>query len=165
MTEIFRSGSSRCRHEGFATVHGPAKFLKENTVEIGCGTQLQGRYIVIATVAMPRSLDAPCAGHMSDNTQFMDLDQLPGRIVFVGGDYISCEFAHIAVRAGSKVSIIDWATGPSSHSTPISLTNWSNAAARQASTFICGQRCNRKRKSPGLCAPCREQRRRRVIDG
>ncbi len=95
------------QEEGVATFHGPAKFLNENTVEIGGGTRLQGRHILIATGAIPRPLDAPGAGHLIDNTQFMELDQLPGRIVFVGGGYISFEFAHIAARAGSQISIID----------------------------------------------------------
>lgn len=34
------------------------------------------------------------------------MDELPQRIVFVGGGYISFEFAHIAARAGSEVHII-----------------------------------------------------------
>ena len=95
------------QEEGVATFHGPAKFLNDNTVEIGGGTRLQGRHILIATGAIPRPLDAPGAGHLIDNAQFMELDQLPERIVFVGGGYISFEFAHIAARAGSQVSIID----------------------------------------------------------
>lgn len=93
--------------KGVATFHGPAKFLNENTIEIEGGTRLQGRHILIATGAIPRPLDAPGAGQLLDNAQFMELDQLPGRIVFVGGGYISFEFAHIAARAGSQVSIID----------------------------------------------------------
>jgi glutathione reductase (NADPH) len=32
----------------------------------------------------------------------LELDDLPKRIVFIGGGYISFEFAHIAARAGAK---------------------------------------------------------------
>ena len=34
------------------------------------------------------------------------MDNLPSKIVFVGGGYISFEFAHIAARAGSQVTIL-----------------------------------------------------------
>jgi len=37
----------------------------------------------------------------------MELPELPRRILFVGGGFISFEFAHIAARAGSTVTIID----------------------------------------------------------
>jgi glutathione reductase (NADPH) len=35
------------------------------------------------------------------------LDELPKRILFVGGGYIAFEFAHVAVRAGAQVTITD----------------------------------------------------------
>jgi glutathione reductase (NADPH) len=37
---------------------------------------------------------------------FWNLIQLPDRILFVGGGYISFEFAHIAARAGAAVTIL-----------------------------------------------------------
>ena len=36
----------------------------------------------------------------------MELDKLPFNICFIGGGYISFEFAHVAARAGSKVTIL-----------------------------------------------------------
>ena len=36
----------------------------------------------------------------------MELNELPSNIVFVGGGYISFEFAHIAARAGANVTIL-----------------------------------------------------------
>jgi glutathione reductase (NADPH) len=38
--------------------------------------------------------------------EFLELDRLPSRIVFVGGGYISFEFAHIAARVGAEVVIV-----------------------------------------------------------
>src|SRR5262249_27163119 len=35
---------------------------------------------------------------------FLNLDRMPARIVFVGGGYISLEFAHVAARAGAGVT-------------------------------------------------------------
>jgi glutathione reductase (NADPH) len=75
-------------------------------------TALQGRYILIATGAKPRDLDIPGTEYLIDSTQFMELDALPERILFVGGGFISFEFAHIAARAGSTVYIIDHGARP-----------------------------------------------------
>jgi len=36
----------------------------------------------------------------------LDLESIPERIVFIGGGYISVEFAHVAVRAGKRVTIL-----------------------------------------------------------
>ncbi len=43
---------------------------------------------------------------MRNSTEFMELDALPKRIVFVGAGYISLEFAHLAHRAGAKVIVL-----------------------------------------------------------
>lgn len=65
------------------------------------------RHVLIATGARPRPLGFPGADRMIDSTEFLHLESLPQRIVFVGGGFISFEFAHIAARAGSTVTIID----------------------------------------------------------
>ena len=41
-----------------------------------------------------------------DSDQFLDLEQLPASLAFVGGGYIAFEFAHLAARAGAKVTIV-----------------------------------------------------------
>lgn len=97
---------------GIATFHGQARFLNENSVEIGGHTRLEGRHILIATGAEPRPLAMPGAEHVIDNASFMELEDLPHRILFIGGGYISFEFAHIAARAGSSVFIADHGARP-----------------------------------------------------
>tara|TARA_R110000787_G_scaffold53948_1_gene125833 strand:- start:11527 stop:12801 length:1275 start_codon:yes stop_codon:yes gene_type:complete len=57
---------------GVTTLHGSAKFIAENIIEVDGKTRLQAK-----------------------------------KILFVGGGFISFEFAHIAARAGSDVQIID----------------------------------------------------------
>lgn len=93
--------------KGVATYHGAAKFVNENTLEIAGRWRLQGRRILVATGSMPRPIESPGAEHLTDSAEFMELETLPKRILFVGGGYISFEFAHIAARAGSEVCIID----------------------------------------------------------
>ncbi|MEA6773131.1 FAD-dependent oxidoreductase, partial [Salmonella enterica subsp. enterica serovar Montevideo] len=43
---------------------------------------------------------------MHNSTDFMELDTFPERITFLGGGYISIEFASIAAKMGSEVSVI-----------------------------------------------------------
>ena len=41
-----------------------------------------------------------------DNEGFLELDELPARIVMVGGGYIASELSHIAARAGANVTVL-----------------------------------------------------------
>ena len=94
------------RGNGVETLHGRARFVNENTLELAAGERLQGRHILIATGAAPRPLGFAGADLMTDSTAFLELEALPNRILFVGGGFISFEFAHIAARAGSVVTIL-----------------------------------------------------------
>ncbi len=49
-------------------------------------------------------LGIPGSEHLTTSTAFLELEELPRRLLFVGGGYISFEFAHLAARAGSNVT-------------------------------------------------------------
>ncbi len=90
---------------GIETFHGRARFNGPTTVEVG-GDVLQSKYVHIATGAKPGDLKIPGQEHMITSTQFLELDALPFRLAFIGGGYISFEFAHIAARAGAQVTLL-----------------------------------------------------------
>jgi NADPH-dependent 2,4-dienoyl-CoA reductase/sulfur reductase-like enzyme len=48
----------------------------------------------------------PGADRLATSEEFLNLDRMPARIVFVGGGYISFEFAHLAARAGANVTVL-----------------------------------------------------------
>lgn len=91
---------------GVTTLHGQATFTGHRRLEID-GVPYDADHFLVATGARPRPLDFPGHEHLIDSTDFMDLAELPSRVVFVGGGFISFEFAHIAARAGSSPVIID----------------------------------------------------------
>ncbi|MDE0777847.1 MAG: NAD(P)/FAD-dependent oxidoreductase [Nocardioides sp.] len=91
---------------GVTTLHGHARFTGRGQIEID-GTPYEADRFVVAAGALPRPLEFPGHEHLIDSTQFLDLDDLPSRILFVGGGFISFEFAHIAARAGSSPVIVD----------------------------------------------------------
>jgi glutathione reductase (NADPH) len=99
--------NSRQRYEenGIETYLGSPTFVSRTQLKIGDET-IEAKNIVIATGAKPRSLDFVGAEHLVTSDAFMNLESLPERIVFVGGGYISFEFAHVAARAGAEIVII-----------------------------------------------------------
>ncbi|KUG57260.1 dihydrolipoyl dehydrogenase family protein [Nesterenkonia jeotgali] len=96
---------------GVQTLHGTAVFTGPTEVEVS-GVGYHATKILIATGATPVSLDFPGHEHLIDSTAFLNLESLPPRVLFVGGGFVSFEFAHIAARAGSRPIIIDRGSRP-----------------------------------------------------
>jgi glutathione reductase (NADPH) len=90
---------------GIAAFHGRARFAGPTTVQIGEET-LEGRYVVIAAGEVPADLGIPGAEHLTTSDQFLELNELPRRLLFIGGGYIAFEFAHVAALAGSQVTVL-----------------------------------------------------------
>jgi len=90
---------------GVELVSGHAEVTGDLEVTVGTRVLSAGD-LVIATGAHPRPLDVAGEELLTSSSRFMELDELPQRIVFVGGGYISFEFADLAARAGADVTII-----------------------------------------------------------
>lgn len=99
------ASEERFLEQGIDAYHGRARFTGPLAVEVG-DQALQARHVVIATGARPAPLEIPGEALLTTSDEFLELDSLPAEIVFVGGGYISFEFAHGAARAGSKVTIL-----------------------------------------------------------
>jgi glutathione reductase (NADPH) len=90
---------------GIEAFHGRARFVGPTAVAVG-NDILEGQHVLVATGAMPAALPFPGAEHLTRSEQFLELEALPPRLLFVGGGYISFECAHVAVRAGADVTIL-----------------------------------------------------------
>ena len=106
-----QSMEGNLHQHGVETLHGTASFTGPSQIEVS-GTTLKTSKVLIATGATPRALDFPGQEHLIDSTDFLNLESLPARLVFVGGGFVSFEFAHIAARAGSSVVIVDRGARP-----------------------------------------------------
>jgi len=98
------------REEGFAKAgiaafHGRARFVGSSSVQVN-DEVLEGRYVVIAAGQKPADLQIPGTEYFTTSEQFLELDELPKRILFIGGGYIAFEFAHVAARVGTQVTIV-----------------------------------------------------------
>ena len=94
------------RERGVTLCHGVARFTGPNAVTAGDESIEARRAILIATGARPAPLGIPGEEHVATSDQFLALTTLPRSILFIGGGYISFEFAHIAARAGASVTIV-----------------------------------------------------------
>lgn len=90
---------------GIEIFHGQAGFEGATSVRVG-NDVLEGKHIVVASGAWPAKLNIPGEEYLTRSDQFLELGELPKRIVFVGGGYIAFEFSHVVARAGSKVTIV-----------------------------------------------------------
>lgn len=101
LPDAFSEGYARA---GIDVVRGRARFVGPTTLAVN-GDRLTARHVLIATGARPVPLGVPGEEHLATSDRFLELDHLPRRLVFVGGGYISFEFAHLAARAGARVTI------------------------------------------------------------
>jgi glutathione reductase (NADPH) len=96
---------------GIIARRGHARFVDRTSVQVGEET-LVGRYVAIATGA--RHADLGIAGEelLTTSSQFLNLEEMPRRIIFVGGGYIAFEFAHIAAQTGASVQVLHRGSRP-----------------------------------------------------
>jgi glutathione reductase (NADPH) len=90
---------------GIEVFHGRARFVGSSSIEVN-GETLDARYVHIGAGAKPMELGVPGSDDLTTSDQFLELEELPRRLLFVGGGYISFEFAHIAARAGARVTLL-----------------------------------------------------------
>ncbi len=86
---------------GIAYLEGVARCVDTETISvdnrpISCG------HLVLATGARPMPLPFEGSEYVITSDEFLYLPNLPNRIVFVGGGFISFEFAHFAARLGPQ---------------------------------------------------------------
>ncbi|MGI9173885.1 MAG: dihydrolipoyl dehydrogenase family protein [Rhodothermales bacterium] len=103
--DVPESTEEKFSKAGIDCYHGRAHFTGLNAVAVD-GETLEAKHVCIAAGAKPMELDIEGEEHIAYSDDFLELDELPQRIVFVGGGYISFESAHVASRAGAEVHIV-----------------------------------------------------------
>lgn len=93
------------RDQDIDTYHGIARFTGPNNLSVGTNT-LDAKKVLIASGAEPVPLGISGESELLDNESFLTLDQLPKRLMLIGGGYVAAEFSHIAARAGAEVTIL-----------------------------------------------------------
>lgn len=121
--------------DGITTVHGQAMFSGTDTVTVG-DRRVSAKRIVIATGATPVTLDIPGADCITHSDEFMELASIPERVLFIGGGYISIEFAHVVARCGHQVTVVDRHPHVLSEFDPDLVQLLQNYSTKQGITFL-----------------------------
>ncbi len=98
----------RYRAMGVDVIQGTARLVSPWEVEVD-GRRLSARAIVLATGAEPLVPQLPGladSGYLTSDTLW-DLEQLPERLVVLGGGPIGCELAQAFARLGSQVTVVE----------------------------------------------------------
>lgn len=105
------STEKKLKEAGIEMYHQSPKFLDENTLSVE-GKTIKAKKIVIATGQKPMELKIPGRDYLKVSDDFLELEELPESIVFVGAGYIGMEFAHIAARCGAKITVVEFGDRP-----------------------------------------------------
>ncbi len=93
-------------------VHGRAKFRDSNSVIVQSGknqTAVQFKHAIIACGSMPASISGCCF----DGKQFitsnkaLDVPDIPGQLLVIGGGYIGMEIGSVYAALGSEVTVVE----------------------------------------------------------
>jgi pyruvate/2-oxoglutarate dehydrogenase complex dihydrolipoamide dehydrogenase (E3) component len=109
IVESFRGGSQR-RLESASNldlVFGEARFVAPRTMAVN-GRTLQGELVFINAGCRPAAPEVRGLEQVGplDSTSIMELDQVPGHLIVLGGGYVGLEFAQMFRRFGSRVTVI-----------------------------------------------------------
>lgn len=90
---------------------GVGKFMSPTEVKVLGENEdiLEGKNIIIATGSEPRALPQFPFDYqrIHDSTSFLELKQLPKKLVIIGGGIIGCEFASLHNALGVDVTIVE----------------------------------------------------------
>ena len=93
---------------GITFIKGHGCLCDAHTVMVG-DNKYSAEYIVIGSGARNAKLNIPGKEHTHGSKDFLDLDEMPNSIVFIGAGIISMEFACMALDLGKKVTVIEFA--------------------------------------------------------
>jgi mycothione reductase len=103
----------RLRAPNVTLFEGHARFVDVRTLDTGTGRTITADQIVVAAGSRPVVPDieglAETGFHTSDT--IMRIDEVPPRLLVLGGGYVSAELAHVFSTFGSRVTVVNRSDG------------------------------------------------------
>ena len=91
---------------GVETLIGYGRFVDPHTVEVN-GERMTAPNICIGVGHKVRDLPVEGCEQLPCSDDFLELEEMPASVVFIGGGYVAFEMAHIARRAGAEVTLLN----------------------------------------------------------
>ncbi len=123
---------------GIDILKGHGYITDAHTVEVD-GKPYTAEYIVIGSGARDSKMDAPGSEYVHDSRDFLDLDEMPERLVFVGAGIISMEFASMALALGKQVTIVHHSNRPLRAYYEKHVNNMVEKMKQQGAAFLFGE--------------------------
>ncbi|MEF2143847.1 MAG: NAD(P)/FAD-dependent oxidoreductase [Desulfovibrionaceae bacterium] len=97
--------------QGIVAMHGQASFTGPDTLSVKVRgskavKELRAEHIFLGPGLRPKTLRVEGAELLRISDDFLNMEELPRRIVLVGGGFVAFEFAHIAARCGAEVTVL-----------------------------------------------------------
>ncbi|UQS87271.1 NAD(P)/FAD-dependent oxidoreductase [Nicoliella spurrieriana] len=96
---------------GIDIIDGWGQISDAHHVKVG-PDEYETDYIVIGSGLRPAKLEIPGKEFLHDSREFLDIPEMPKHLTFIGGGFISYEFADLARAAGAEVDIISHSDRP-----------------------------------------------------
>jgi dihydrolipoamide dehydrogenase len=111
---LSRGVQGLCKRRGVDLLRGRrASFVDARTVALDEGTRLRFKDCIIATGSVPArpqalALDSP---RVMDSTGALQLEDVPGSLLVIGGGYIGLELGTVYAALGSGVTVVEMTDG------------------------------------------------------
>jgi len=100
---------SLCKQRGVDFVQGRARFLDSNSLVINENEQIKFDHCILATGSQP--VCPPLFSKINDrlltSTSALELEEIPERLLVVGGGYIGLEMGTVYSALGSRVTVVE----------------------------------------------------------
>ena len=91
---------------GVDTINGWGRLVDKNTVDVG-GTLYRGKNVILASGSFSKTIGLDITGRVITSDQALNMDQVPGSAIILGGGVIGVEFASVWRSFGADVTIIE----------------------------------------------------------
>ncbi|KUG26925.1 dihydrolipoamide dehydrogenase of pyruvate dehydrogenase complex [hydrocarbon metagenome] len=98
-------------------IQGTAQFVNSNKIKVdkadGGNEELSFDYAVIATGSIPAKIQSFDIGskRILDSTSALEIEDIPKKLLVVGGGYIGLELGTVYASLGSKVTVVEMTSG------------------------------------------------------
>jgi dihydrolipoamide dehydrogenase len=102
-----------CKARNVAFVNGRGRFVDGRTIQVEGGATYRFEHAIVATGSVPMRLPALslASPRVMDSTGALKLEDVPERLLVIGGGYIGLEMGYVYAALGSKVTVVELTDG------------------------------------------------------
>jgi dihydrolipoamide dehydrogenase len=107
--QLWKGLAGLMKKRKITVIQGTGTLWPNRTVKVDDGTELKGRYVILASGSLPRTIPGfDVDGKLVlTSDEVLALDHLPPRAVVIGGGAVGCEFASMLSDLGTQVTILE----------------------------------------------------------